>query len=670
MFFQKEILNRLNAYVSTGEDIAVDLRQNNGAIPKYEDFWKIVAEYIEDKTAVDDRRHASSTGDGDVVVNMALALSYADLYRTCCEIAKLKEKEIKIPSYEWFLLQFWPTTRSKSKILKYTGRFKIKRMIQSRVMRKENCDLHYTNAIYSFLKDRAQSYADSCSLVSADAKCKVTLGEPGYPIAAVTRGKRVIVGSGETLQVGDHDFSKISLIPDAILIQDIPRPNVTHTGEDEDVLEGSETKSWYRGQVYYSVKSMVGEGSTAWRCMVELGKVLEAHHVNIPSRVYCYTDGGGDRRMTFLQVQLAVIALFFVHHLDEVIVARTAAGCSFRNPVERCHCVANLGLQGIGLMREKMEPEMEKIMANCNSNATIRGKCDENAKFNEAINESIKPAKELMENVFRSLALKEKKFRIYSPASDEEIETYRKTIIDQFGCFPSCSDEPPIVKDFYDKHCVKRTYFFQVKKCDDATCSFHLPLKEGVEVDNFPDPIPYDDNGIERYKKGIDSQEKFLPSNLVDVTKRPHNVPFSPTAQTAKAASMVIRCVECKKARVIHSKKKLTQSQVLQLKRALNGLQYVCGSSFNEFDSEKESILNNVFVRENICCTTNIELTYYSADIFPRICIHCGTKQNLVPKCIENYPRCRDKECNKKGDVLRRKRKSITGNDLSSKKKK
>ena len=89
-------------------------------------------------------------------------------------------------------------------------------------MRKNNPDFHYTNAIYSFLKERAQLYADTCVLSSADAKCKVTLGEPGYPIAAVSRGKRVIVGSRKSLQIGDHDFSKISMMPDAILLQDIP----------------------------------------------------------------------------------------------------------------------------------------------------------------------------------------------------------------------------------------------------------------------------------------------------------------------------------------------------------------------------------------------------------------------------------------------------------------
>lgn len=93
----------------------------------------------------------------------------------------------------------------------------------------------------------------------------------------------------------------------------------------------------------------------------------------------------------------------------------------------------------------------------------------------------------------------------------------------------------------------------------------------------------------------------------------------------------------------------MAQTQTFQLKRPLSGLQYICSSAFSKFDSENEkSIMNEVFVRENISCTTNIKLTYYSDDdIFQRICIHWRTKQNLVPKKIENYPQCCNVEFNK-----------------------
>ena len=76
--------------------------------------------------------------------------------------------------------------------------------------------------LYSFMKERALKYRDTTAMVSSDAKCKISVGEPGTPIAAVSRGKRVLVGLNETLQVTDHDYSKISLIPDANFFQTIP----------------------------------------------------------------------------------------------------------------------------------------------------------------------------------------------------------------------------------------------------------------------------------------------------------------------------------------------------------------------------------------------------------------------------------------------------------------
>ena len=165
---QLSTLKRLEVLYSAGNDIIVDLRSNNGATPKFEDFWNVVAVHIDAKTAVDDRRHGGVTTDGDVVVNMALTGSYADLYRQCVKISQ--ENNINaIPSYTWFLLQFWPSSAAASKLFHYTGRFKVKRMVQARIIRKHNVDLHYNNVIFSFLKKRAIQYAKSTTFVTADA---------------------------------------------------------------------------------------------------------------------------------------------------------------------------------------------------------------------------------------------------------------------------------------------------------------------------------------------------------------------------------------------------------------------------------------------------------------------------------------------------------------------
>lgn len=63
--------------------------------------------------------------------------------------------------------------------------------------------------------------------------CKV--GEPGHPVAAVERGKRVVVGADQVFAVSDYEFTKFSIVPSVTMLIDIP----------ESVNEGS----FYRGQV-------------------------------------------------------------------------------------------------------------------------------------------------------------------------------------------------------------------------------------------------------------------------------------------------------------------------------------------------------------------------------------------------------------------------------------
>ena len=59
------------------------------------------------------------------------------------------------------------------------------------------------------------AHRDTSTLFSVDAKCKVSAGEPDFPIAFVTRGKKVIAGMNQSPEVSDYDFSKISIIPDS-----------------------------------------------------------------------------------------------------------------------------------------------------------------------------------------------------------------------------------------------------------------------------------------------------------------------------------------------------------------------------------------------------------------------------------------------------------------------
>ena len=58
--------------------------------------------------------------------------------------------------------------------------------------------------------------------LSIDDKHKIKIGEPGFPVAAAERGKRVIVSCDSTFQVGDHDFTRMGIVPSVCLSIDIP----------------------------------------------------------------------------------------------------------------------------------------------------------------------------------------------------------------------------------------------------------------------------------------------------------------------------------------------------------------------------------------------------------------------------------------------------------------
>ncbi len=93
----------------------------------------------------------------------------------------------------------------------------------------------------------------------------VKVGEPGYPLAAVERGKKVMVGLNRTMEVGDHDFAKFSLTPSVSLDVDIP--------EDMD-------GNFYDGQVYVGLKENAFQPSSAVRHACKLRTLHDSGRSN------------------------------------------------------------------------------------------------------------------------------------------------------------------------------------------------------------------------------------------------------------------------------------------------------------------------------------------------------------------------------------------------------
>ena len=109
---------------------------------------------------------------------------------------------------------------------------------------------------------------------------EISMGELNFPLAALPHGRRVLVANNESFQVGDHDFSTISLILTVILINDIP--------ERVD-------KSWYHGKACVGIKISATDPSTSLQNATEVANVLiEKFDTKeaVPLVLILYTDGG------------------------------------------------------------------------------------------------------------------------------------------------------------------------------------------------------------------------------------------------------------------------------------------------------------------------------------------------------------------------------------------
>ena len=164
-----------------------------------------------------------------------------------------------------------------------------------------------------------------------------------------------------------------------------------------------------------------------------------------------------------------------------MIAARPAAYQSFRNPVERCHAVTNLALQGIGVVRQRMEHKMELLMKKCNGNEDVRNECKDNQEFREAYRESIRGTRELIEEVIQRVSLKENPYRILHPSDADSVNDYVDSQLDKIDSnFKSLKTHKdiqkfPQIKKFFDSHTRRRTYYIQIKKCENFDCEYHKP---------------------------------------------------------------------------------------------------------------------------------------------------------------------------------------------------
>ena len=247
--------------------------------------------------------------------------------------------------------------------------------------RKAHDNIHYAEAVCIYVKEYALSIRDLVSFICTDCKHKVSVGEPGSPVGALPRGRRVLVGKNVVFQVADYDFSNLSLVPTVILINHI----------SENVKD-----SWYRGKRNFLLKTTATSLSSALRNAREVADVLIAKYGSIeqiPPALKMYTDGGPEHRTTCLTVKIAIIALQNFLNLDHTLVARTAPGHSYRNPAGKINYILNLGKYCIGVMKKpSIDLEFERKLKTCLGLFDICKLVHESSEKNlKLLDESCKP---------------------------------------------------------------------------------------------------------------------------------------------------------------------------------------------------------------------------------------------------------------------------------------
>ena len=162
---------------------------------------------------VDDRRHGS-------VTHLAKAISVRDISE---QVQEKCPDGTPIPSESWISLQFWPKTRHAQSKIHYTGRLNVRFMVQARQFHKMHPDAHYATALFRYQRELTILLRDHGVFVSLDDKHRIKVGEPGFPVAAAEHGRRVLVSHDTIFKIGDHDFTRMSIVLSVCFIIDIPK---------------------------------------------------------------------------------------------------------------------------------------------------------------------------------------------------------------------------------------------------------------------------------------------------------------------------------------------------------------------------------------------------------------------------------------------------------------
>ncbi|CAB4446524.1 unnamed protein product [Rhizophagus irregularis] len=291
------------------------------------------------------------------------------------------------------------------------------------------------------------------------------------------------------------------------------------------------------------------------------------------------------------------------------------------NPAERIMSILNLGLQGVALKRDQMSPESEVLFDTANTLDDIRTKAQESNKLESELKESIAANVEAITELFESIHTLDPTLTVEETT---QVQIRRHTAL----------------IEFIDTHCRIRAYSFQVKKCNNITCSYckpiRLPPHEFNNLNFLPDPIPSRDN-----------TNHYMPFERVYGTETTEE--YRPTYMQTQANAEPIS-------------KSILIGEQEDYQQALESYSYSCGAPIFPDDHYLSEV---VFVRTRISCDSPIEILYYSSRKSGNYLIYyyCGESESLVApsqslkeRFKQIYPLCEgcqgnEKEFYTKGEI-------------------
>eukprot|EP00887_Chlorella_sp_A99_P000044 scaffold16.g44.t1 len=414
--------------------------------------------------------------------------------------------------------------------VQYTGRFHVQRQLQTRLLRWPHPHAHYGNALIKLLQEFAKLHAQHTIMLSVDDKAHVPIGEPALPVQAITRQRAVLAVSRGSALCWQWAGSRLQ---QAIMItRSTPRPR----------------------------QDTVLNNSNCWTHAAELSSIIEPVVAGGKSIVLLLCDGGPDRHLERAAVQASHIALWRLLRLDVLTVVRTVPRQSWRNPVERCMSVLNLGLQGVALSRQPGD---------------------------EMFEDEIKSSVNCMNNV-RELATGDSSFSEKWAAS---VKGPLDTIAERFGCLQWSGKQ-----------------IFKKPGCECQACAAGLtsPLRMSEEeygtIHRLPLPRlaplrPGDEPSSRHYQPfnelyGQEPDESDLPAaGARGVSGKKGGNTFSATAVRA-----IVTCGSCGKQRCVSSQSGLKPTQRRSMKIALGEMVYVCGSPLVPEGHELADVLTHIAV--------------------------------------------------------------------------